>query len=149
MCVTCHINGAYISAPSSVHYSFRVGKRQCPRQYLTYAIHTIIRYKQNGDDTQQKFNVHKRIQCKQNNFGEVKTNGGDFEMIHGELSAPFIIVVQVSRVCHQPDTFSPARLYNPLLYVPFQYLYPRSLHLPKKFTPLLIFDSFPFNLYDL
>ena len=108
-----------------------------------------IRYKQNGDDTQQKFNVHKRIQCKQNNFGEVKTNGGDFEMIHGGLSAPFIIVVQVSRVCHQPDTFSPARLYNPLLYVPFQYLYPRSLHLPKKFTPLLIFDSFPFNLYNL
>ena len=61
----------------------------------------------------------------------------------------FVIVVQVSRVCHQPDTFSPARLYNLLLYESFQYLYPRCLHLPKKFTPLLIFDSLHFNLYDL
>ena len=51
----------------------------------------------------------------------------------GELK--FVIVVQVSRVCHQPDTFSPARLYNPLLYGPFQYLYPRSLHLPKNLLP--------------
>ena len=39
--VTCHINGAYISAPSSIHYSFRVGKQQCPRQYLDYAIYMI------------------------------------------------------------------------------------------------------------
>lgn len=39
--VTCHINSAYISAPSSIHYSFRVGKQQCPRQYLDYAIYMI------------------------------------------------------------------------------------------------------------
>ena len=76
----------------------------------------------------KKFNVNKSIKCKQNNFGEIKTNRGDFEMIHGRLSTPFMIVVQVSRVCHQPDTFSPVRLYNPFLYVPFQYLYPRCLH---------------------
>ena len=48
----------------------------------------------------KKFNVNKRIQCKQNNFGEVKTNGRDFKMIQGGLSTPFIIVVQVSHVCH-------------------------------------------------
>ena len=88
----------------------------------------------------KKFNVNKRIQYKQNNFGEVKSNGGDFKVIRGELSTPFIIVVQAYCVCHHADTFSPAQLYNPLLYVPFQYLYPKCLHLPKKLTPLLIFD---------
>ena len=97
----------------------------------------------------KKFIVSKRIQCRQNNIGEVKANGEDFKMIHRGLSTPFIIVVQVYRVCHQPDTFSPAHLYNPILYAPFQYLYPRCLHLPKEFTPLLILDSFSFNLYDL
>ena len=97
----------------------------------------------------KKFNVNKRIQCKQNNFGEVKTNGRDFKMIQGGLSTPFIIVVQVSHVCHQADAFSPGRLHNPLLYAPFQHLYHRCLHLPNKITFVLIFDSFPFNLYDL
>ena len=54
VCVTYHINGAYISVPSSVHYSFQVGKQQCPRQCLTYQ---YIWYKQNvikQNDTQQK-----------------------------------------------------------------------------------------------
>ena len=41
VCVTCHINGAYISAPSSVHYSFQMGKQQGHRQFLTYAIHMV------------------------------------------------------------------------------------------------------------
>ena len=27
VCVMCHVNGAYISAPSSVYCSFRVGKQ--------------------------------------------------------------------------------------------------------------------------
>lgn len=80
----------------------------------------------------KKFNVNKGIQCKQSNFAEVKTNEEDFKMIHGVLSTPFITEVQVFRVCHQPDTFSPARLCNPLLYVLFQYLYPRDLQLQKK-----------------
>ena len=97
----------------------------------------------------KKFNVNKRIQCKQSNFAEVKTNGEDFKMIHGVLSTPFIIEVQVFRVCHQPDTFSPARLCNPLLYVAFQYLCPRGLQLWKKIPALLIFVSFTFNLSDL
>ena len=70
-------------------------------------------------------------------------------MIHGGLSTLFIIVIQVSGVCHQQDIFSPAGLYNPLLYVSFQYLYPRCLHLPEKVNPLIIFYSFLFSLYDL
>ena len=97
----------------------------------------------------KKVNVNKRIQYNQNNYGEVKKNGGDFKMIHRGWSTPFIMVVQVFCISHQQDTSSPARLYNPLLYVPFQYSYPRCLHLSKKFTPLLIFHLFPFNLYDL
>ena len=70
-------------------------------------------------------------------------------MIHGGLSTLFIIVIQVSGVCHQQDIFSPAGLYNPLLYVSFQYLYPRCLHLPEKINLLIIFYSFLFSLYDL
>ena len=73
----------------------------------------------------KKFNRNKRIQNKtnkENNLGEVKTNGGDFRMIYGGLSTLFILVVQVSRVCHQPNTFSPAWLYNSLLCVSFQYV---------------------------
>ena len=73
----------------------------------------------------KKFNRNKRIQNKtnkENNLGEVKTNGGDFRMIYGGLSTLFILVVQVSHVCHQPNTFSPAWLYNSLLCVSFQYV---------------------------
>ena len=51
--VTCHINGAYTSAPSSVNYSFRVEKQQCPRQSLKGSLEITVGHRTMSDQNQK------------------------------------------------------------------------------------------------